>query len=149
MKIMILVGIPASGKSTWAKDFVNQNPNWIRVSRDDYRLMLKNQQICDSKIESLINVILNQTITTSLVLGYNVIIDNTNVRKKYINQFIEEFEHLANIEFKIFDIPLEKAIERDNHRQFKVGEDVIKRMFDSYMNLIKTFNFLPIQKKEF
>jgi predicted kinase len=31
LKILILIGIPASGKSTWSKDFVRNNEKWVRV----------------------------------------------------------------------------------------------------------------------
>ena len=35
--LKILIGIPASGKSTWSKEFVSKNDNWCIVSRDDFR----------------------------------------------------------------------------------------------------------------
>jgi predicted kinase len=37
--LLILQGPPASGKSTWAKEFVKNNPWYIRVCRDDLRRM--------------------------------------------------------------------------------------------------------------
>lgn len=33
-------GLPASGKSTWAKEFVAKNPNFIRLNKDDFRAMM-------------------------------------------------------------------------------------------------------------
>lgn len=38
-KVIILYGPPASGKSTWAKEFIKEKTQWIRVNRDDIRLM--------------------------------------------------------------------------------------------------------------
>lgn len=37
IKILVLQGPPASGKSTFAKEFVKDKPDWIIVSRDEIR----------------------------------------------------------------------------------------------------------------
>jgi predicted kinase len=146
VKILILIGIPASGKSTWAKDYVRRNPEWIRVSRDDFRLMLKTAQVCEPKIEDLITVLMFQVIRKSLMKKLNVIVDNTNLKVKYINQIIEEFKYDADIDFRAFDISLDKAIERDNNREMKVGEGVIRKMWNDYKILLDSFNFQPVKK---
>jgi len=39
-KITMTRGLPASGKTTWSKDFVKKHNNWKRVSKDDLREML-------------------------------------------------------------------------------------------------------------
>ena len=38
-KLLILVGAPGSGKSTFARYFLRTEDNWVRVNRDDFRLM--------------------------------------------------------------------------------------------------------------
>jgi predicted kinase len=146
LKILLLVGIPASGKSSWAKDFLRNNPDWVRVSRDDFRLMLRNEQMCEPKVEDLITTLVNQAITKTLTRKLNVIVDATNVREKYINEFIDTFKYMADIDYRVFDISLDKAIERDNNRQMKVGEEVIKRMYNNYKTLINSFHFQPVNK---
>lgn len=147
-KIIITIGIPASGKSTWAKDYVRNNPSWIRVSRDDFRQMLKTAQMCEPKIEDLVTTLVNKTIEQSLAKKLNVIIDNTNVNIKYINGFIDKFKYSADIDYRVFDISLKKAIERDNNREMKVGEEVIKRMYKQYVDLIDSFNFQPVNQQK-
>lgn len=52
-KVIICRGIPASGKSTWAKQFIKENKNWIRIGRDDFRHML-NSYAWDYKVEEVI-----------------------------------------------------------------------------------------------
>ena len=40
-KIIVLQGIPASGKSTWARQWVSEDPEHrVRFNRDDIRNML-------------------------------------------------------------------------------------------------------------
>ncbi len=146
LKILILVGVPASGKTTQSKDFVRNNADWVRVSRDDFRHMLKNAQVCDPKIEDLISSLVNTVIENSLMKKLNVIVDNTNLKVKYLDSIIEKFKYSADIDFRIFDISLDKAIARDNNREMKVGEDVIRKMYKSYKVLIDTFSFQPVNK---
>ncbi len=148
LKILILIGIPASGKSTWAKDFVRKNPEWARVNRDDFRNMLKNSQTCEPKVEDMITLLVKETITKSLMRKLNVIVDNTNLKLKYINEIIEEFKYSADIDFRVFDISLDKAIERDNQREAKVGTGIITKMYKDYKNLLDSFDFQPINKVE-
>ena len=86
--------------------------------------------MCDPKIESMISELVTVAIRKSLARKLNVIVDATNLRAKYINEFIDEFKHEADIDFRIFDISLAKAIERDNGRVAKVGEAVIKKIIN-------------------
>ena len=73
-------------------------------------------------------------------------IDNTNLKFKYIKQFIDEFKYTADIDYQIFDISLKKAIERDILRDATVGEAVIKKLYDDYRILMDTFDFQPVSK---
>lgn len=149
LKILILIGIPASGKSTWSNDFIRKNPNYVRVNRDYFRLMLRNEQMCETKIEGMISDLVTQTIHTALSKKLNVIVDNTNLKVKYIYAIIDEFKHRADIDYQVFDISLNKAIERDKNRQQSVGEEVIKRMYNDYKILMDSFHFQPVKKIQF
>lgn len=39
-KLIILVGISGSGKSTWATEYIQKNPDTLRINRDDIRKSL-------------------------------------------------------------------------------------------------------------
>ena len=41
-EIILLKGLPASGKSTWSKDFIKENPDYIRINKDDLREFFNN-----------------------------------------------------------------------------------------------------------
>ncbi len=146
LKILILIGIPGSGKSTWAKDYVKYHDDYIRVNRDDFREMLKSDQVCENKIEDMITGLVNQTIENALMKKLNVIVDNTNLKVKYINDIIEKFKYSADIDYRVFDVSLDKAIERDSNRDKKVGGSVINKMNKEYKILMDSFDFQPVNK---
>lgn len=148
LKVKILVGIPASGKSTWSKDYVGKNPDWVRVNRDDFRHMLKDMPMCEMKVENLITKVSYDVIISSLMSKFNVIVDNTNLKEKYLTPLIELIKPYADIEYQIFDISVEKAIERDSTREKKVGPDIIKKMYNDYRILLDTFDFSHIKRRE-
>ena len=148
LEVIILVGIPASGKSTFCENFLKENKNYVKTSRDDFRYMFRNEGFCESKIEQMITEFQKEAILKSLKNGYNVLIDNTNVKLRYINEFIKMIKPYANISFKVFDLPLDVCLERDKARARSVGEGVIKRMHSDLTNLKSIFNFEPIKREE-
>jgi len=142
LKIILTVGIPGCGKTTWTKEFLKNNSNYIRASRDEYRYMLRNEQFCSPLIEALITKYIIHDILLALNNNLNVIIDQTNLKAKYLNGFIKLLQPLADIEFKIFDISLDEAIKRDSLREKTVGRTVIEKMYKDYINLMNSdFDF--------
>lgn len=148
LKVKFLIGIPAAGKSTWAKEFVRNNPNWTRINRDDYRFMTKNSPICEPKIEDMITEMFADATLTALRFKQNVIIDNTNLKSEYILPLVKLVEEYADVEYQIFDCSVDKAIERDEAREKRVGPEVIKKMYKNYVNLLETFDFKGRKKKD-
>lgn len=134
MKIIICVGIPASGKTTWAKLFCSTHEDWVRINRDDLRNMRGKYWV--PKQEDLITLWEDSCITHTLDCGYNVILDSTNLNneknKIRVDKLKENFLDL-DIEYKMFDISLEEAIKRDSKRENSVGANVIKNMYNKYI----------------
>jgi predicted kinase len=148
--LKILIGIPASGKSTWAKEFVTKNDNWCIVSRDDFRYAWQNKGFLDPKFEAMITEMVDKSIETLLGRGVNVIYDATNTKASAINPILKLVRHTARVEFQIFDVPIVTALERDLRRERSVGKDVIERMYSQYRILLDSFDFShinPIPRK--
>jgi predicted kinase len=141
------VGIPASGKSSWAKEYLAKNPNTVSVSRDDFRYGLRNTGVTEPKIEDLITDLVDTTIIKCLNKNLNVIVDATNLKVSYINHFVELVKYKASVEFRIFDTPLDTCILRDSKRERKVGEHVIKKMYKQYRTLVETYPFQNIPQQ--
>ena len=144
--VKILIGIPASGKSTWCEGFLIKNPDWVRVNRDDFRKMLRNEPVTEFKIENMITDISEMVILEALGNKRNVIVDNTHLKMEYIESVVKLVETIADVEFQVFDISLDKAIERDAARSKKVGEKVITRMYKEYKSLMDSYPLVNVKK---
>ena len=134
-KMLICRGIPASGKSTWAREWVAEKPNnRRRVNRDDIRYEVYGVYSGKTIDERLVTAIENQQVENALVAGLDVVIDATNLNAKSIRRFSDIAEkHNYEVEIKDFEVSLEEAILRDSRREKSVGEEVIKSFFVRYI----------------
>ena len=133
-KLIITRGLPASGKSTWAKQWVLEDPEHrVRINQDDIRLMLGKYWVLSR--EKLVQEIQFNAIIEALNREFDVVIDNTNLNNKVLDQFnrlIRTFEDYE-IEYKdFFDTPLSVCIERDKNRDLQVTEKVIRSFYNNY-----------------
>ena len=133
-KLIITRGLPASGKSTWAKQWVLEDPEHrVRINQDDIRLMLGKYWVPSR--EKLVQEIQFDAIIEALSKEFDVVIDNTNLNNKVLDQFnrlIKTFEDYE-IEYKdFFDTPLSVCIERDKNRDLQVTEKVIRSFYNNY-----------------
>lgn len=141
--VFILRGIPASGKTTWAKEYIANHPNAIRVNKDDLREMLHNS-VWTKQNEAQVLSIRNAVIRDALQRRQNVIVDDTNLNDQHIRDIsaiAKEFG--AKVEIKTFEISIEEAIERDANRDKTVGEKVIERMARQKAKLTQPKFVLP------
>lgn len=133
-KLIICRGLPASGKSTWAKQWVLEDPEHrIRVNQDDIRLMLGKYWVPSR--EKLVQEIQFDAILKALSRGFDIVIDNTNLNKKVLDGFDRLIKTYKNyeIEYKdFFDTPLSVCIERDKNRDLQVTEKVIRSFYNNY-----------------
>lgn len=147
-QILILVGVPGSGKSTWAKNYIRNNGDWVRVSRDDLRLMLTQQQKVEPKMEDMINDLMDNMIESSISKGKNVIVDSTNLKRTLLDGYVTRFGTIADISYRVFDISLKKAIEQDKNREHSIGEFGVTEHYKKYKILIDSFPFQPTTKQK-
>ena len=136
-KLIITRGLPASGKSTWAKQWVLEDPEHrVRINQDDIRLMLGKYWVPSR--EKLVQEIQFDAIVEALCREFDVVIDNTNLNKKVLEKFdrlIKTFEDYE-IEYKdFFDTPLSVCIERDKNRDLQVTEKVIRGFYSNYKDM--------------
>ncbi len=131
-KVIFVRGIQGSGKTTWAKQWVEEEPKKrVRISWDDLRNMFGKYWVPTR--EKLVSEGSYEIFKKALECGYDVVIDNMNLSEKSISIFKEIAESFScQIEFKDFNTPLEVCIERDSKRENPIGETVIRRTYKKY-----------------
>lgn len=134
IKVILTVGAPASGKSTWAKAEVAKDPsNYVRISNDDLRAMM-NGSVWSSDYEKIITDARNYLIRDALKRGKNIIIDNVNANRRHFDDTCK-IAKSVNIDVQVFEKPfyaeLEELLERDAKREGKarVGEAVVNKWY--------------------
>ena len=141
--LYMLKGIPASGKSSWAKAEVERRVGKVvRVSKDDIRVLLHGGIWRGSKTEKQVVEAESALISTFLTRGVDVIADSTNLQPPHEPR-LRELANAHSAEFVIKDFPIdvEEAIKRDLKRERPVGEAVIRRMWMDY--LFKPETYVP------
>lgn len=125
--LTVLRGLPASGKSTFAKE-----RGELRVSRDAYRKEFfgaASTEPLEPAEEALITKMQGQAVRTALRNGTDVIVDDMNLRVRYVRRW-EDIAHQEGAEFRIqdFAVPVDECVRRDALREVPVGEDVIRKL---------------------
>ena len=144
-KLILTRGIQGSGKTTWARQWVAEDPDSrVRINNDDIRNMLGNYWVVGR--EPLVSEMKQYVTQAAMDRGYNIVIDNMNLNPHEV-KFWEKVVELNNedpdgykyeIEFKDFFIPLEECIRRDAMRPNPIGEKVIRETWKRYKHFIQT-----------
>lgn len=137
-KLIMLKGLPASGKSTWALEQVRASSGRIkRVNKDELRAMVDGGGWSKAN-ERFVLDIRDRIVSGALFRGLDVIVDDTNFAPAHEKQLRHIAENQgAEFEIKAFNTPIEDCIARDGLREKPVGEKVIRNMAGTYLN--KTF----------
>jgi predicted kinase len=139
--VILTRGLPASGKSTWAKAQLDAHPGqYKRVNKDDLRAILDNGR-WSKQNEKLVLRVRDDIIRASLGRGCHVIVDDTNLSPRHerrIRQLVSGINReqgtVHNVWIRDFtDIALETCIERDAERDQPVGEKVIRGMYRQFL----------------
>lgn len=129
MKIIMLKGLPGSGKSTWAKE-QQKLGSYVRISKDDIRPMLGGYS---SRREKEVIRIRNRLIEEAIGIRRSVIIDDTNlnpIHERTLSQIAKKLGVKFEINDSFLKISPEECIQRDLHRGEKaVGASVIWDMY--------------------
>lgn len=149
-KIILCRGIQGSGKTTWAKQWVLEDPEHrVRFNNDDIRNMLGKYWVPSR--EGIVSSLKKEFVYSSMMLRYDIIIDNMNLNPKEIEFFENIVENWNNpngvvsdmvresytIELKDFFIPLQECIDRDSKRPNPIGEEVIRKTYEKYKDIIE------------
>lgn len=138
-ELLVLVGVPGSGKSTFANQLVKSNDSYVKISRDDIRMMLKDSYMVSEELEHVVSDVQDADIEAALAKGLNVVLDNTHCKIKYIKELANKYGKICRINLKIVGAELSlKDIKRQNLQRDKaVPEQVIDRMYKGFTSVVK------------
>ena len=125
-KLFMMVGVPGSGKSTYAKNHL-QNEDTIIVNSDQIRKELYGDESVQ-KNPKRVFAILYQRVRKLLKSGKNVVIDATNTSKKYRAIALDNFRDIDCEKIAILvETPIEMCYKFDASRERQVSKRVIDR----------------------
>lgn len=132
-QVFALSGLPASGKTTLAKEWLAEDPeNRERVNYDELRLELYGPDWrFNHKEEDLMRVEARKRASAAIKAGKSIVVDNTNLTQGSRTTW-KQFAYKRGAEYleQELDVPVSACVERDRLRTGKarVGRAVIERM---------------------
>jgi predicted kinase len=142
-RLLLTRGLPASGKTTFAKAWVAEDPEHrVRVNRDDLRGMIFSKPSGLSREqENAITTAQQSVVVSALRKGLDVVVDDTNLNAHFAKQWLKvAAENRAEVEWhdEFLDVSVWTCIERDQRRQTgQVGHGVIQSFYDRYLKVGK------------
>lgn len=133
-KLVVIRGLPASGKTTLAQSFVDREHNYVRVERDQVRHMLHGSY-WNPEYENDVTRLIHGNIETLLKNGRNVVSSDTNLPNRTVRE-LKKIADRSKAEFHILDltdVDVEECIRRDRGRHKAVGEEVIRDKYNRFV----------------
>lgn len=128
---IMMVGLPGSGKSTYAEKIAEES-NAIICSSDMIRKELYGDVNSQDK-NVVVFLTLHRRIKEHLSNGRNVIYDATNISSKRRRAFLKELERIVCIKkCVIMSTPFEECLEKNKQRDRVIPEDVICKMYKNW-----------------
>lgn len=138
-KLIITRGLPGSGKSTFARAWVSEDPaRRAEVNRDQIRRMLHDGIYLAGRdgTEPAVTAVRDAAIAALLRRGLDVVCSDTNLPQR-VARDLRHLADSANADFEVQDftnIPADVCIERDQERGAEaVGAEVIMGMHSRYL----------------
>lgn len=124
--MVILIGIPGSGKSTYS-NYIKRNLNHrVGIASTDYYFEEGGRYHFDPELLDVNHRKNRNRAAALMMVGREVVIvDNTNLSVKEIKQYVELANYFEyKVKFKFFDADVEEAFERCEKRSESTGKTV-------------------------
>lgn len=137
--LTITRGLPASGKTTWARAYVAGEPRAVRVNRDDLRQMIYGEPVLSFAQEEVVTAAQTATVSALLAQDRTVIVDDTHLRAKHARAWADLAlaSGAAFVVADFLDVEVDVCVARDAARAARgeraVGEQVIRDMARKFL----------------
>lgn len=134
-QLIVTRGLPASGKSSWAKRWLNADrAHRVRANRDNLRFELYGRYTgLTYEQEERITRLQRSLVMAALRAGHDVIVDDMHLRDLYVRQWERLARHHgAELVVRDFPVDVDTAIARDAARERVVGADAIRYLAETF-----------------
>lgn len=139
--IILLIGIPGSGKTRWAEKYQKRHNNIHIVSTDQIRQELTGTAQCiDPSQNSMIHDEARKRVKAIIDdpsnyggnkgMGPEIVVDSTNVDKEEWQKY-RDLHPTALIALP-FDVNVETAMDNQRHRERKVPREIVEMKWNQY-----------------
>lgn len=140
--LIYTVGLPGAGKSTRAKQIVDdqERDEAVMISRDGIRMELFGYKTgMDGGAERLVSKVQEATIKEALAAGLMVVVHDCNLRAAYRKRFVKLAEESGSAWFQLdmTDVPLQTCLNRNALRDEPVPEHVILDWHGKFIKPLK------------
>ena len=128
---IMLCGLPASGKSTYAKTLLKEHEGAVILSSDEIRETVLGD-VNDQTQNSKVFEIMGKETISNLKDGKTVIYDATNISRKKRAGFLRQLPKDAHKEIHYCHVRFDEAFRSNTERERSVPNHVIDRMIRSF-----------------
>ena len=128
MKAIVTVGVPGSGKTTWAE----AQTNYVNINLDDLRAKVSGDS-ADQNATTEALVLQQSLIEKNAALGKDIIISDTHLKPAIREYILGKLEAVGyEVEFIVFPINETIARERNSKRERVVPSDIMDRLINTF-----------------
>lgn len=140
--VHVMTGLPASGKTTAARELVADSGGQCRrVNLDDLRAMFDaagGRRERSHTAEQSVLAVQDAAVRETIAAGFDVVVDNTHLTPHIPKRLKAAVAGRARFVVHDFtDVPVEECLRRDAARAEPVGEDVIRLLADKHTKAVR------------
>ena len=129
-KLIMLIGLPSSGKSTWSSKYMDCYKNTELVSSDSIREEVFGDVNDQSHNAEVFNIV-HKRVVAAIKNGKDAILDATSLSRKRRIHFIKSIPE-CEVRAIVFAIPFEECCKRNAARERVVPQEAMERMYRSF-----------------
>jgi predicted kinase len=146
-KAILTIGISASGKSTWAREYIEtSNVNIVEINRDNVRFGIIGVEDWSKwaftpENEDRVTEVCTQQMDDAIRRGDNIIVSDTNLTEHFIKQTVHKLVMNGyEVSIKWMPIDLDEALRRNAARSNPVRTSVIDQQYQKFNSLYLKYN---------